>query len=253
MGTVASGDHRLRRPPLGSGASPTILKIDRFGWLSWPSGWEVDSTLLLAGDVLGPDATAPWRCCPAACARTGRPSSSRPCRRSCSSTAAGRWCSTGSRTTTRPASPTTSRSMRSPCWCSATPAPRLSGHAGGRQPPPAAEAAGAGDHRHGARLRRAHERHRPGAAGPASRVQRRDPGRCKACRRATSAIGRPVVQTSSTASRLNASVNRRRVRCLCSSPMRTSSHRRCPASGGGPPLSPDPLYVLPSGTGTQPA
>ena len=45
----------------------------------------------------------------------------------------------------------------------------------------------------------------------------------------------PVLRTSSTASRLNSLVNPRRVRwgvCLCSSPMRTSSHPRCPASGG---------------------
>jgi hypothetical protein len=53
--------------------------------------------------------------------------------------------------------------------------------------------------------------------------------------RAISAIGRPVLPTRSTASRLNSLVNPRRVRCgdcLCSSPMRTSSHPRCPASGG---------------------
>src|SRR5215211_2763570 len=53
--------------------------------------------------------------------------------------------------------------------------------------------------------------------------------------RATAAIGRPLLWTSSTASRLNSLVNPRRVRwdgCLCSSPMRTSSHPRCPASGG---------------------
>ena len=47
-------------PPLGSGTSKAIRKIGRFGWLSWPSGWEADSTLLLAGDVLGPAATAPY-------------------------------------------------------------------------------------------------------------------------------------------------------------------------------------------------
>jgi len=53
--------------------------------------------------------------------------------------------------------------------------------------------------------------------------------------RATAAIGRPVLRTSSTASRLNSLVNPRRVRCgvcLYSSPIRTSSHPRCPASGG---------------------
>jgi len=42
------------------------------------------------------------------------------------------------------------------------------------------------------RVSDAHERHGPGAAGPASRVRRgKQAGR--ACRRATSAIGRPVV------------------------------------------------------------
>jgi hypothetical protein len=53
--------------------------------------------------------------------------------------------------------------------------------------------------------------------------------------RAIWAMGRPVLRTNSTASRLNSAVNPRRVRwggCLCSSPMRASSHPRCPASGG---------------------
>jgi hypothetical protein len=51
---------------------------------------------------------------------------------------------------------------------------------------------------------------------------------------ATSAIGRPVLRTRFTASRFYSLVSPRRVRwgpCLCSSPMRTSSHPRRPASG----------------------
>src|SRR6266480_721947 len=52
------------------------------------------------------------------------------------------------------------------------------------------------------------------------------------------AIGRPVVRTSSTASCLNSLVNSRRARgCFlwfscCSAIGTSSSHRRCPASGG---------------------
>src|SRR5215207_4521204 len=50
--------------------------------------------------------------------------------------------------------------------------------------------------------------------------------------RAISAIGRPLLPTSSTASRLNSAVNWRRV-LGCLSSMRTSSAQgRCPASGG---------------------
>src|SRR5829696_7438154 len=50
--------------------------------------------------------------------------------------------------------------------------------------------------------------------------------------RAISAIGRPLLQTSSTASRLNSAVNWRRF-LGCLSSMRTSSAQgRCPASGG---------------------
>src|SRR5215211_424240 len=50
--------------------------------------------------------------------------------------------------------------------------------------------------------------------------------------RAISAIGRPLLRTSSTASRLNSAVNWRRF-LGCLSSMRTSSAQgRCPASGG---------------------
>src|SRR5215218_5149199 len=52
--------------------------------------------------------------------------------------------------------------------------------------------------------------------------------------RAIWAIGRPLVRTKSTASRLNSAVNWRRF-LGCLSSMRTSSAQgRCPASGGKP-------------------
>src|SRR5512132_315129 len=62
--------------------------------------------------------------------------------------------------------------------------------------------------------------------------------------RAISAIGRPLVRTSSTASRLNSAVNWRRfLRCLSS--MRTSSAQgRCPASGGKSRTPGWPLQAL---------
>src|SRR5574341_112135 len=56
--------------------------------------------------------------------------------------------------------------------------------------------------------------------------------------RAISAIGRPLVRTNSTASRLNSGVNWRLVLCCLSGIWTASSHRRCPAthrdSGGRP-------------------
>src|SRR6266545_3308762 len=50
--------------------------------------------------------------------------------------------------------------------------------------------------------------------------------------RAISAIGRPLVRTSSTASRLNSGVNCRLLLRCCSGIWTASSHRRCPATGG---------------------
>src|SRR6266545_528960 len=50
--------------------------------------------------------------------------------------------------------------------------------------------------------------------------------------RAISAIGRPLVRTSSTASRLNSGVNCRLFLCCLSGIWTPSSHRRCPATGG---------------------
>src|SRR6266516_250686 len=50
--------------------------------------------------------------------------------------------------------------------------------------------------------------------------------------RAISAIGRPVVRTSSTASRLNSGVNCRLVLFCFSVIWTPSSHRRCPANRG---------------------
>src|SRR4029453_9679867 len=64
--------------------------------------------------------------------------------------------------------------------------------------------------------------------------------------RAISAIGRPEVRTSSTASRLNSAVNQRRF-LGCLSSMRTSSAQgRCPASGGK-----SNYLVVPSGWAGQ--
>jgi hypothetical protein len=56
MGFVVSGDHRRRRPPTGSGTSPTILKICRMGG-------EADSSLLLPGRRPWPRCNTPARTC----------------------------------------------------------------------------------------------------------------------------------------------------------------------------------------------
>src|SRR6266545_1397723 len=62
--------------------------------------------------------------------------------------------------------------------------------------------------------------------------------------RAISAIGRPLVRTSSTASRLNSGVNCRLLLRCCSGIWTASSHRRCPATGGKSSVHADDRLVI---------